>query len=123
MVGGGGVLDCSLPDGRNRVYVSGLLGFFMPFLPVVAFLRLTFNNPLLCLTVSATLREKPIPTHPKHPLALYFTSIGGKGFIAPESPNPDQRIQKEESQLLDGLEEVNLLEGLLAGMVNSIVIP
>jgi hypothetical protein len=79
-------------------------------------LRLTFNNPLLCLTVSATLREKPIPTHPRHPLAVYFASISEKRFIAPESPeNPDQGIQKEEPQLLDGLEEVNLLEGLLAG--------
>ncbi|KIM41298.1 hypothetical protein M413DRAFT_145987 [Hebeloma cylindrosporum] len=82
----------------------------------VSFLRLSFNNPLLCLTVSATLREKPIPTHPKHPLAVYLTSIGEKRLIAPESPKDlDQGTQKEESPLLDGLEEVNLLEGLLAG--------
>ncbi|KAF8961451.1 TRAPP trafficking subunit Trs65-domain-containing protein [Flammula alnicola] len=33
-------------------------------------------QPLLCLTVSATLREKPIPTHAKHPLARFFASLG-----------------------------------------------
>ena len=110
------MLDRGLPNGHYCVYVARALDLFL-CLPVVAFLRLTFTNPLLCLTVSTTLREKPIPTHPKHPLAVFLTSLGGKRFIAPESPtDPEQGIQEDDPQLLDGLEEVNLLAGLLAGL-------
>ncbi|CAA7263288.1 unnamed protein product [Cyclocybe aegerita] len=78
----------------------------------VSFLRLSFSDPLLCLTVSATLREKPIPTTPKHPLARFFASIGA---ASTEEPEPEAQETQDEASLLDGLEEVNLLEGLLAG--------
>lgn len=79
-----------------------------------AFLRLNFNDPLLCLTISATLREKPLPISTKHPLSKFFASTGGRFPSPPESPNGEVSSQ-EESDVLDGLEEVNLLEGLLAG--------
>ncbi|KAJ3517079.1 hypothetical protein NLJ89_g739 [Agrocybe chaxingu] len=78
----------------------------------VSFLRLSFNDPLLCLTVSATLREKPIPTTPKHPLEKFFASIGE---ASAQEPQPQPQETEDEVALLDGLEEVNLLEGLLAG--------
>ncbi|KAF8909732.1 TRAPP trafficking subunit Trs65-domain-containing protein [Gymnopilus junonius] len=81
----------------------------------VSFLRLAFNNPLLCLTVSATLREKPIPTQPNHPLTRFFASVG---YASPETPkdvSANVPGTEEEAKLLDGLEEVNLLGGLLAG--------
>lgn len=71
------------------------------------------------MTVSATLREKPIPTTPKHPLVRFFASVGGnKDIPAPESPhNPaDEPKLEEEVNFLDGLEEANLLNGLLAGL-------
>ncbi|KAH9474413.1 hypothetical protein JR316_0012871 [Psilocybe cubensis] len=79
----------------------------------VSFLRLPFNNPLLCLTVSATLRERPIPTHSKHPLARFLASVQERhsGTTSPEEP----ATEEDDEKLLDGLEEVNLLEGLLAG--------
>ncbi|KAF9477650.1 hypothetical protein BDN70DRAFT_837474 [Pholiota conissans] len=80
----------------------------------VSFLRLTFNNPLLCLTISATLREKPIPTHPTHPLTRFLNSIENYKPDSPKSPGTNGQEEGEERQLLDGLEEVNLLEGLLA---------
>lgn len=83
----------------------------------VAFLRLTFSDPLLCLTVSATLREKPIPTTPKHPLARFFASVGGsKDILSEESPQEPADKSQWEISLLDGLEEANLLNGLLAGL-------
>ncbi|KAF8177678.1 TRAPP trafficking subunit Trs65-domain-containing protein [Pholiota molesta] len=83
----------------------------------VSFLRLNFSNPLLCLTISATLREKPIPTHPTHPLARFFESLGDfkpERTDSPKSPGVNGQAGEGEHQLLDGLEEVNLLEGLLA---------
>ncbi|TFK31772.1 TRAPP trafficking subunit Trs65-domain-containing protein [Crucibulum laeve] len=94
----------------------------------VSFLRLNFPNPLLCLTVSATLREKPILTSSsKHPLARFFESIGDQSALAPDSPTSPVGAAEEDSQedLLDGFEEVNLLEGLFAGMsfVLKIVYP
>ncbi|KAF8152924.1 TRAPP trafficking subunit Trs65-domain-containing protein [Crassisporium funariophilum] len=81
----------------------------------VSFLRLHFNDPLLCLTVSATLREKPIPTTAQHPLAKFLASIGQ---VPPDSPgdlSANETKDDEDILFLDGLEEVNLLEGLLAG--------
>lgn len=77
---------------------------------------MTVTDPLLCLTVSATLREKPLAfTQPKHPLALYFASVG-QPLTVPGSPTtPNEAAVETTEDKLDGLEEVNLLEGLLAG--------
>jgi len=84
-----------------------------------AFLRLTVTDPLLCLTVAVTLREKPLALNQsKHPLAMFFASTGGvPAETAPPSPtsvNADLPEVPEEEEL-GGLEEVNLLEGLSAG--------
>lgn len=52
---------------------------------------------------------------PKHPLALFFASVG-QPFATPESPtSPSGAPVETEEDTLSGLEEVNLLEGLLAG--------
>ncbi|KAF9461747.1 TRAPP trafficking subunit Trs65-domain-containing protein [Collybia nuda] len=82
----------------------------------VAFLRLAISDPLLCLTVSATLREKPqVLTQSNHPLAVYFASVG-QHIALPESPTSPSGVTVEaEEDMLNGLEEVNLLEGLSAG--------
>ncbi|KAF9045381.1 TRAPP trafficking subunit Trs65-domain-containing protein [Panaeolus papilionaceus] len=83
----------------------------------VSFLRLNFDDPLLCLTVSATLREKPIPITPKHPLSKFLEKVGGARLLPAIAPEDGQSPSagEEEETLLDGLEEVNLLEGLFAG--------
>ncbi|KAJ3503672.1 hypothetical protein NMY22_g18167 [Coprinellus aureogranulatus] len=81
----------------------------------VSFLKTAnFSNPLLCLTTAATLREKPIITSDKHPLSKYLSTLG---ITTPESPTVKQEKKDDyaDDTLLDGLEEVNLLEGLLAG--------
>jgi hypothetical protein len=64
------------------------------------------------------LREKLISTTPKHPLAPFFASIGGNTeILSEESPqeSADETIVEPETNLLDGLQEANLLNGLLGG--------
>lgn len=81
----------------------------------VAFLKTAnFSNPLLCLTTAATLRDKPIATSDKHPLSTFLSTLG---VHAPESPTvyQEKKDDRTDDVLLDGLEEINLLEGLLAG--------
>ncbi|KAI6134633.1 TRAPP trafficking subunit Trs65-domain-containing protein [Pisolithus thermaeus] len=88
----------------------------------VLFLRLPFANPLLCLTVSATLREKPLPlSQKKHPFIEFLLKedmmpshdvLADKSSI--ESDNPDN-IDHE----LSGLREVNLLDRLATGSSHS----
>ncbi|KAG6872561.1 hypothetical protein C0995_008834 [Termitomyces sp. Mi166 len=85
---------------------------------IVSFLRLTFQDPLLCLTVSATLRDKPLALdQPNHPLALFIASISSQLLAPPESPltSNGTPAEEDEEDSYDRLEEVNLLEGLMAG--------
>ncbi|TFK73162.1 hypothetical protein BDN72DRAFT_814997 [Pluteus cervinus] len=84
----------------------------------VSFLRLNAPDPLLCLTVSVTLREKPLGLSGSHPFTQYLKAIGNQIISTePSSPaKPDGNHNNEEvGELLDGLEELNLLEGLHAG--------
>ncbi|KAI6002831.1 TRAPP trafficking subunit Trs65-domain-containing protein [Pisolithus albus] len=81
----------------------------------VLFLRLPFSNPLLCVTIFATLREKQLPlSQNKHPFVK---------FLLQEDKMPSQDISPHESSFesddpdgidheLSGLKEVNLLDGL-----------
>ncbi|KAF9792921.1 TRAPP trafficking subunit Trs65-domain-containing protein [Thelephora terrestris] len=83
---------------------------------IVAFVRMHFEDPLLCLTASATLREKPIPlTGPRKRLADLITEAGGDPSdpMSPLTPirGPDDNTAPAE-QLARGLEEVNLLGGI-----------
>ena len=86
----------------------------------LAFLRLNVPDPLLCLTISATLRDKPIiSASSRHPLASFFAKLGSQlSLIEPVSPglvNGDAQEGPSEAEL-HGFEEVNLLQGLHAGM-------
>ncbi|KAK0236173.1 TRAPP trafficking subunit Trs65-domain-containing protein [Armillaria nabsnona] len=82
---------------------------------IVAFIRLTYADPLLCLTVSTTLREKPLALNqPKNPLTLYLSSL--ETFVAdPTTPTTATTPVPDRGHGLGGFEEVNLLEGLIAG--------
>jgi hypothetical protein len=82
----------------------------------LAFLRLTFSDPLLCLTISTTLREKPVTTSlPQHPFIRFLKAFDGVAI--PNSPAVVDKTQaQDDDDNLDGFEEVNLLEGLLAGV-------
>ncbi|KAJ3999678.1 TRAPP trafficking subunit Trs65-domain-containing protein [Lentinula boryana] len=93
----------------------------------IAFLRLNFESPLLCLTFSATLRDKPLAiASSKSPLAVYIKSLDG--ILTPADPhsptspstpvnaNNDSKPAPEtiDSEVSDPL-EINLLAGLYAG--------
>ncbi|KAJ6628896.1 TRAPP trafficking subunit Trs65-domain-containing protein [Mycena sp. CBHHK59/15] len=93
----------------------------------VSFLRLAVNDPLLCLTVSATLRDRPQTlSRPNHPLALFLTSVdylpASTAPISPTTPtatngtppSPTAAVPAAEPTI-SGLPEINLLEGLSAG--------
>ena len=78
-----------------------------------------FEDPLLCLTVSATLREKPIPLMgPRQRLADLIAAVGNfsPGPASPLTPirGPDDDKDPAE-ELVRGLEEVNLLGGIASG--------
>jgi len=85
-----------------------------------AFLRLPFADPLLCLTASATLREKPIPTNPAHPLTRFLSSLPGgrRASIDSISTKGEQQDAADEPLLLEGLEEINLFDGLSTGKID-----
>ncbi|KAF9452126.1 hypothetical protein P691DRAFT_722685 [Macrolepiota fuliginosa MF-IS2] len=89
----------------------------------VSYLRLNFADPLLCLTVSATLREKPVTTSStQHPFIRFLKSYDG--IVIPESPTITEKGQtQQQDDTLEGFEEVNLLEGLLAGPTFSKIGP
>ncbi|KAI0309582.1 TRAPP trafficking subunit Trs65-domain-containing protein [Amylostereum chailletii] len=78
----------------------------------VAFLRIPYRDPLLCLTAYITLREKPVPMTPaREPLAALLAEAGG----LPTSPTTSKRKEDNDDEIygrIAGLEEVNLLEGL-----------
>ncbi|KAF9262890.1 hypothetical protein L218DRAFT_980323 [Marasmius fiardii PR-910] len=89
----------------------------------VAYLRLPFRlpagaSPLLCITLSTTLRELPVAVNgPKNPLARYISSVRGKHLSLPSSSptSPDSPSSPSQSATpapKGGLEEVNLFGGL-----------
>ena len=82
---------------------------------------MNFNDPLLCLTVSTTLREKLAPlTGPRQRLAELIDAAGGlpSDPLTPITPKRNKEGQDDEDEL-SGLEEVNLLGGLSSGTILS----
>lgn len=78
-----------------------------------------FEDPLLCLTVSATLRERPLSlTGPRQRLADLITAAGNDPSD-PTSPLTPIRGTDDDGdpsdELARGLEEVNLLGGIASG--------
>ena len=87
------------------------------------FIRTDFNDPLLCLTASITLRDKPLTSTP--PRRDLFELIEAAGTLPPLlTPDaPEEGASKGTSEDVGDeyigrvyLEEVNLLEGLPFGM-------
>ncbi|KAH9953511.1 TRAPP trafficking subunit Trs65-domain-containing protein [Lactifluus volemus] len=79
----------------------------------VAFLQLPFQDPLLCLTASITVRESPVLMTPARSVLAAMVAAAG-GF--PESPPPVRQESFNDENKRDksyhSLDEVNLLEGL-----------
>lgn len=85
---------------------------------LLAFLRLSFSDPLLSLTVSTTLREKAVSlSQTNHPFVIFLSE---SDILAKLSASGTSSFSKQQNQDTDnvgeddqtGLEEVNLLEGL-----------
>ncbi|KAG8903162.1 hypothetical protein FRB99_003663 [Tulasnella sp. 403] len=77
----------------------------------VVYVPTRFANPLLCLTASATLREKRVRSTPeRESLMSLITPIVNK-VIPPTSPKSLEDSSAED--LMDGFEEVNLFEGII----------
>jgi hypothetical protein len=70
---------------------------------------------LLCLTVSATLREKPLTISAEHPFLIYLKTLGAdvSGHDAQAALNIP--AENDDADDIVDLEEVNLLEGLTSG--------
>ncbi|KAG7088136.1 hypothetical protein E1B28_012158 [Marasmius oreades] len=105
---------------RENVWVAAYKIVF-----TVAYLRLPFRlpagvSPLLCITLSTTLRDLPVAVNgPKNPLARYISTIGGNRLTVPSSspivPSaPNLSSQPEVSAPKGGLGEVNLLGALFS---------
>jgi hypothetical protein len=77
------------------------------------------QDPVLCLTASTTLRDKPVIATPqRQELIELFKSTGGVYKVVQTKPNgnvPSKDEDVDEDDLVYGLEEVNLLEGLTEG--------
>lgn len=82
-----------------------------------AFVRTSVPDPLLCLTVSATLREKPAPQTPSRQVLTDLTKSLGPELL--EIDNNDTHISEDSVAMNDDLGhlfEINLLDGLSAGI-------
>jgi hypothetical protein len=79
---------------------------------------MSFSDPLLCLTVSATIRDKPVPlTGPRQRLAELINAVGGLQLDQTLLLTPrNKRGAGADEDELHGLEEVNLLDGLSSCM-------
>jgi hypothetical protein len=81
---------------------------------LVAFLSFTVRDPLLCLTASITMRERPVPMTPARAvLAAMLTNAGGLSETQPSVPIESFNDEIDKSYY--GLDEVNLLWGLSSG--------
>lgn len=82
----------------------------------LAYLRLPFSDPLLCLTASATLREKALShSQSAHPLVAYLTKAGIISHLDSGAVTGGEDGEEDEENEDTGFEEINLLEGLTLG--------
>ncbi|CAE7066777.1 unnamed protein product [Rhizoctonia solani] len=122
-------------DGQRKIGVQdGKPSFRLLWLPeedgwamvyrlevTVEYLRVRMQDPVLCLTVSATLRDKPMFSTPqREDLIESFKSAGGVYQVVKSKSKPNGSVppkdQEAEDDVMYGLEEVNLLEGLTDGI-------
>ena len=79
------------------------------------------SDPLLCITVSTTLRNKPLAvTPPRKTLAALMDASEGLKPELVTSPVKENGVNRDlahsdDDDLVSGLQEVNLLEGLATG--------
>ena len=82
------------------------------------------SDPLLCITVSTTLRSKPLAvTPPRKALAALIDTVGGLKSELISSPVKENGVDhdsthSDDDEILSGLQEVNLLEGLATGCIS-----
>ncbi|EKM54753.1 uncharacterized protein PHACADRAFT_29927 [Phanerochaete carnosa HHB-10118-sp] len=105
----------AVPDSEAFALVwSKLLGCWIAVFKIVvqiAFIPTKVADPLLCLTVSTTLREKPVPvTSARKTLTTLIEASGELDVRDPTTPLV--KSPGEDMDLLHGLEEANLLDGL-----------
>lgn len=112
----GAIRRCVCPYSYQRNIVSDAS------IRIPVFIRTEFNDPLLCLTASVTLRDKPLTSSPQR--RELFKLIESSGPLPPllrsdaseqESRNAAENDENEDYVGHGFLEEVNLLEGLTSG--------
>lgn len=81
---------------------------------LVAFLSFSVRDPLLCLTASITVRERPVPMTPAR-AALAAMLMEAGGFPESQASAPMESFNDETDKSYHGLDEVNLLWGLSSG--------
>ncbi|KAG8755865.1 hypothetical protein FRC12_010753, partial [Ceratobasidium sp. 428] len=122
-------------DGQRKVGIQdGKPSFRLLWLPeedawamvyrlevTVEYLRVHMQDPVLCLTASTTLRDKPMSETPQRKeLIELFKSAGGVYDVVKSKANgnvpPKDDKDVDVDDVIYGLEEVNLLEGLTDGI-------
>lgn len=84
-------------------------------LDFIAYLRLSFTDPLLCLTTSVTLRDRALsPSQSTHPFIAYLVKTALISHLDSEVAAVGDDEEDDETQDT-GFEEINLLEGLTLG--------
>ncbi|KLO07583.1 hypothetical protein SCHPADRAFT_881506 [Schizopora paradoxa] len=95
----------------------------------VVFVRTNFPDPLLCLTLSITLRDKPVASTQARRALTDLVEAAGSLPSLTESKPPLRASRHDISQSSHGgiLEEINLLEGLISDPLkanaNSLYLP
>ncbi|KAG9127286.1 hypothetical protein FRC07_015044, partial [Ceratobasidium sp. 392] len=87
----------------------------------VEYLRVRMQDPVLCLTASTTLRDKPMSeTAQRKELIDLFKDAGGVYEVVKSKANgnvpPKDNADTDLEDVIYGLEEVNLFEGLTEGI-------
>ena len=107
------VTGCASMSVRAETALSLPLLIIECFLFVV-FLSFAMCDPLLCLTASITVRERPVCATPAR--AVLAAMLKGAGGLPESQPSPPtQSFNDEIEKSYHGLDEVNLLWGLSSG--------
>ena len=73
------------------------------------------RDPLLCLTASITVRERPVSMTPARAVLAAMIKEAG-GLPEPQPSAPEESFNDEIDKSYHGLDEVNLLWGLSSGI-------
>lgn len=85
-------------------------------LSFLAYLRLPFSDPLLCLTASATLRDMALSlTQSTHPLVAYLVKTGMISHPESGTVTGGEDGEEDEEKEDTGFEEINLFDSLTLG--------